>query len=314
LQLVIVGFPLLTAAELSMPNIHSSTLQRRIDSLLAVKQAPLWTIVAVVVLECAFALSFQLIVFPHHWLTPLSHLTHGLVNATLQANAILLIVVVGGAILLAGRLTLRDLGLRAEAIGPAVGFTLLLWVCINLFDVGYLLVAHLPVSLHPTWTKPGVLHTGGAFIAQIFGNALCEEILFRGFLTIQLAILLRRLGKGPALVLGVVLAQAVFAVIHVPLEIRMHHSWNEIWLLLPQLFATGVPLAVIYLATNNLLIAVGAHALSNEIMLICADPHGFIDDHSALLYIGLSLVFIAISYGTRRESVKAAVDGGRKVP
>jgi uncharacterized protein len=291
-----------------------SLLQRRIDFLLTAKQAPPWTIVAVVVLECAFALSFQLIVFPQHWLTPLSRLTHGLVNATLQANAILLIVVVGGLILLAGRLRLRDLGLRAEAIGPAVGFTLLLWVCVNLFDIGYLLVARMPISLHPTWTKPGVLRTCGAFIAQIFGNALCEEILFRGFLTIQLVMLLRRLGKAPALVLGVVLAQAVFALIHIPLEIRTHHSWAEIWLLLPQLFATGVPLAVIYLATNNLLIAVGAHALSNTIMLICTDPHGFIDDHSALLYIGLALAFVAFSYGTRRESVRAPVDDRRKVP
>jgi uncharacterized protein len=272
-----------------------SAMQPRVDSFLAAKQAPVWTLVAVVVLECASTPFFQQVVFPHHWLTPLSHMTHGLVNATLQANAMLLIVGVGGLILWAGRLRLRDLGLPAPAIGPALRFALLLWVCINLFDVGRLLVAHAPLALHPTWTDPGVLHTCGAFIAQIFGNALYEEILFRGFLTVQLVLLLRGLGKVPALVLGLVLAQAVFALIHVPLEIRTHHTWAEIWLLLPQLFVTGVALAVIYLATNNLLIAVGAHALANCIMLVCTDPHGFIDDHSTLLYVGLALVFVAIS-------------------
>jgi uncharacterized protein len=276
--------------------------QQRLDSFLAMKQAPVWTLVAVVALECASTPFFQQVVFPHHWLTPLSHLTHGLVNATLQANAIVLIVGVGGLILWAGRLRLRDLGLAAPAIGPAVGFTFLLWVCINLLDVGCLLVAHAPLTLHPTWTSPGVLHTCGDFLAQIFGNALYEEILFRGFLTVQLVLLLRRLGKVPALVLGVVVAQAVFALIHVPLEIRTHHTWAQIWLLLPQLFATGVALAVIYLATNNLLIAVGAHALANCIMLVCTDPRGFIDDHSGLLYTGLALVVIAISYATRRGS------------
>jgi uncharacterized protein len=248
------------------------------------------------VFECASAPFLQQIVFPRHWLTPVSHMTHGLVNSTLEANAILLVAGVGGLILLGGRLTLRDLGLRTDGIGPAVCFAFVLWAWVNLFDIAYLLAVHMPMSLHSTWTKPGVLPTCGAFVAQIFGNALYEEIVFRGFLTVQVAILLRRLGKVPALVLGIVLTQAVFALIHVPLEIRMHHTAAQIWPLLAQLFQTGVALAVIYLATNNLLIAVGAHALSNSIMLIFADPHGFIDDHSGLLYLGPALALIAVSY------------------
>jgi hypothetical protein len=70
------------------------------------------------------------------------------VNATLQANAIMLIAGVGGLTLLDARLTLLELGLRAQAIGSSVRFTFSLWVIINLFAIGYLLIRHKSISLH----------------------------------------------------------------------------------------------------------------------------------------------------------------------
>jgi uncharacterized protein len=171
-----------------------------------------------------------------------------------------LIVIVGGVILAGTRLSLRDLGLRAAAVGPAVCFTLLLWACINLFDLSWLVIGHQPLTLHPDWTKPRVLHTSGTFIGQIFGNALFEEIVFRGFLTVQVMLLLRRLGGFPSALLAIVLVQAAFAAPHVLLLMREELPWSDLW----PIFVTGIALAVIYLLTDNLLMAVGAHALINS--------------------------------------------------
>jgi hypothetical protein len=74
------------------------------------RRAPVWTIVAAVAAEFLLATFFQFIVFPRHWFTPVSHATSGLINSTLLANAIALIVIVAGVILLGGRLRPKDLG------------------------------------------------------------------------------------------------------------------------------------------------------------------------------------------------------------
>lgn len=265
----------------------ASLLRWRTDSLMATRQAPLWTLIAAVVVTYAYAALVQLYV-PRRWLTPLSHATHGLMNATLQVGVVILLLEVGGLILLCGRLRFRDVGLRRGTLGPAVLFTLALWAAVNLLDLAYLYFAHTQLSFNATWTQHGLPRTLGDFLGQIFGNALCEEIVFRGFLMVQIVLLLRRLGAIPALVLGVVAAQAVFALGHVPLEMRLQHPLAELGWILPKLFVFGVGFAVIYLATDNLLMAVGAHALSNYGMLILAGPGS--EDHSEWLYLALALV------------------------
>src|SRR5580704_5607981 len=123
--------------------------------------------------------------------------------------------------------------------------------------------------LDPGWTKP--MENAGLFVGQIFGNALYEEIVYRGFLTVQVYLLLRRLGRNLAMVLAVVMVQAVFATIHIPMLIVAGHGWAEVVAILPQLFIMGVALAIIYLVTGNLLIAVGAHALADAYMQIPRD-------------------------------------------
>jgi Type II CAAX prenyl endopeptidase Rce1-like len=88
---------------------------------------------------------------------------------------------------------------------------------------------------------------------------------------------------------ALVLVQAIFATIHVPMLIVAGHGWAEIVAILPELFIMGVALAIIYFMTGNLLMAVGAHALADAYMQIPRDATGYEDD-LGYLYVALALV------------------------
>lgn len=253
------------------------------------KRAPVWTIVAAVAAQFLLAPFFQFIVFPRHWFTPVSHATSGLINSTLLANAIALIVVVGGVILLGGRLRPKDVGLAGGSLAAGVWFTLALWLTVNALLIIVELSQSTSFAFNEMWRKPGALRVIGDLISQIFGTALDEEIVFRGFLTVQVILLLRPLGKSAAFILGIVAVQLLFASVHVPLLLEKGQHWAEIWSGLPLLFVFGTGSALLYFLTGNLFVAVGTHALINAVVLVPADP---LPSSHALdfLYLGLALV------------------------
>jgi uncharacterized protein len=272
------------------------------------KKAPVWLIIAVVLMHLGFAPFFNFVVFPNHWLSPVSSATLGLVNATLQANLFYIVVVIGGLLFLVGRMPPADVGWRRETLPAAIVYTLLLWAAANLLMVAVAAAKGLPLAFNESWAKPGVTRTIGAFLAQIFGNALCEETIFRGFLTIQVMLLLRPLGKSVAVITAVVLVQAFFASIHIPMLLNHGTSWTDILEALPMLFLAGVMFAVIYLATGNLFVAVGGHALVDAYMLIPRDAFGLSDNFG---FVYLVMVFAgALLWRFARLRFRPALAGG----
>jgi membrane protease YdiL (CAAX protease family) len=149
-------------------------------------------------------------------------------------------------------------------------FAAALWIIVNLAIIVISLAGGSALSLDPAWHKP--LANIGTFLAQIFGNALYEEIVYRGFLTVQAILLLQRFGKMPAVIGGVLIAQLFFATLHLPTLIAAGVSWDQALAFVPQAFAMGCMLAAIYLLTGNLLLAVAAHALTDSYMLIFSTP------------------------------------------
>lgn len=234
------------------------------------RRAPFGVIALIVLAPIFFDALFNLVVFKRGWLRPIYYATHGLIDVTLVANAVLLGVVVIGMIVWMGGLGARDLGMSWAKLRPGVLFGFVLWAIVNLGAIGYWLAQSKMLPLDPAWQKP--LANIGDLLGQIFGNALYEEIVYRGFLTVQIALLLQRFGKGTALIGGVVIAQGIFAVIHVPMLIVTGHDWSQIASFLPQVFAIGCILAAIYLMTGNLFLAVAPHALADAYMLIFAAP------------------------------------------
>jgi len=259
------------------------------DELWQTKRAPVWALVAVALAHIASAPFFNFLVFPHHWLTPLSRATFGLVSVTLQANLIIIAVVVFGVIFAGARLRPADVGWRSNKLPAAILFTLGLWATLNILAIAGAEFQGLPLALDESWTKPGVTRTFGAFIAQIFGNALAEETIFRGFLTVQLMLIFRPLGKIAACTFAVIVVQAFFASIHIPMLREHGVSWTDILQTLPELALIGTLLAIVYFATGNLFVAVGIHALVDASMLVVSN--GFhIHDYSDFIYLGLGLL------------------------
>jgi hypothetical protein len=83
------------------------------------------------------------------------------------------------------KLSLRDLGLTKNKLFAGMIGTLLLWIAINMVDLGMTLLTHSSISFNSDiFRNSNVVFA--ELLGQIFGNALLEEVLFRGFLLVQI--------------------------------------------------------------------------------------------------------------------------------
>jgi membrane protease YdiL (CAAX protease family) len=183
-------------------------------------------------------------------------------------------LIVGGLILLVARLRPIELGLRYHGILPALGFTAVLWVVLH----GWLIAAQLldgqPVALAEQWSTTPI-HAAGTIVGHFFGTALYEEIVFRGFLLVQLSIKFRVFLGGrrrSALILALMVSQALFAIAHVPHLLRRETPAGDYPFYLIDLFCHGLVFALVYARSGNLLLSVGAHGLMNGPGLLIASP------------------------------------------
>lgn len=200
------------------------------------------------------------VVFPGDWLAPLSRSTAGLIQPTLVVNLVglgITIAIMAGI----GRLRVRDLGLRREDVLPGIGSTVAYWLVLQLV----LVVVGLALggtSLNPDWGARSVAELAGSLIAQLFGNALHEEVLFRGLLMVQLFLLLAASDRSDrsAMAWAIVLVSVYFALTHVPSVLRHDYA---LAFELPRLFIAGITFALLYVYSGNLLFVVGVHGVGN---------------------------------------------------
>jgi hypothetical protein len=142
-----------------------------------VRQLAPRTIVAMWLVAAALALFHNYGLFRWSALTSLIEATHGLIGATRVANLIDLAVVVGGVLVAWGHARCRELGLRAGDVPRAVATTLAIWVALNLGAIVADLWVGERIELAAAWRAPA--RQAGDLAGQLFGNALCEEIVFR---------------------------------------------------------------------------------------------------------------------------------------
>lgn len=218
-----------------------------------------------------FALNYLVVfvLFPSGTLGILSRPTAGLVSSTLLANASMSLVLL---VFLKwfGGLTANDLGLRSNAWIAAIALTVAVWLALNLFQIVWAAIERAPLAVNPDWHRLGTPSTLGRFLGQLLGNALFEEVLFRGLFFQQISLHLMRGGvpRVRALVFSLVISQAIFAVAHVPLRLSSGMTLGALPAELALLFVLGVMLALLYWRTGNLFLVVGIHALSNAPLLI----------------------------------------------
>lgn len=216
----------------------------------------------------------------------------GLINSTLAANLLLLAVVVVGLLFGLGRLRLGDVGLYRRQIATALLGGLVVWTIFQLVALVMALMSG-TMSINSLWRDEGSAAAAGYLVAQLFGNSLYEEIVFRGFLFVQLLLHFssRFSRRWVSLTSALVLSQAIFALSHVPnrLFVGEYTLSDTLYNQLP-LFIFGLLFAFVYLRTRNLLLVVVIHALGNEPTAIVA-ASDTVFDITLLLLMVASILF-----------------------
>lgn len=197
-------------------------------------------------------------------LTALVEFTNGLINTTLLNTLLGTLLLVVGVAFWYGGLRPRDVGLVLERLPIGIGLTVFIWVVFTAIQFLYSLYVG-DFSVHPDWTNPGATETFGVLLGQVFGNAPFEELAFRGFLLVQLYLLLD--GKWwqdnhtARVATAIVGSSLPFALLHLPLVL-----WADVGLDLSHVglvFVLGSLLALVYIRTRNIFFTIGLHAMMN---------------------------------------------------
>lgn len=201
---------------------------------------------------------------------PIAEMSYYFINSTLQANLISLLIF-GFIIFKIGKHNLSSLWLTKEKLKTALWIGIIFWLIFQITVIIYVFFSKETLSLHPHINKEI-----GALLGQLFGNALNEELIFRGIFFLQLYIILRnRLSNRMALIISIIITQLFFAVIHLPNRILVKHYEN---LIVDQirLFIMGALFVLLYIRTQNFALCVIIHALCNyPLRIFNSDfPHG----------------------------------------
>jgi membrane protease YdiL (CAAX protease family) len=201
--------------------------------------------------------------FKNGYFGPITKITNGWVNATLAANFIGFLFEVVIILMIIGRLSPRDLGIKREKLLSGFLGTLLFWLTINIFEFLIALFSNIKLEFNnEIVSNPNMVF--GTLFGQLFGNALLEEIVFRGFMFVQIYLLLTNIKKEKVRILGaVLLSQLIFAVIHIPNRIYSGLVGVEYVFDFIQLVIMGIIFSYIYFATKNLFFVIGIHSLIN---------------------------------------------------
>jgi membrane protease YdiL (CAAX protease family) len=187
-------------------------------------------------------------------------------------------------VVLIGRLRPSDLGWKAENLVAGLLTLVGVWAALQLVVALVALASGEGLAWHDDWLDEPNLVVIGWLVGHLFGTAAVEETAYRGFLLPQLTLWLgqRRWRLGIALV-G---SQLLFALSHIP-------QWVEFGMETPFtpaiVFLLGLVFAGIYLATENLFIAMAFHALHDAPTPLLASP---VDPH--LIMLILEVIFLAV--------------------
>lgn len=189
-------------------------------------------------------------------------LTDGLVTYTLANTWVGILLTVGFVALWYGSLGLEDLGVVSSKLPVAVAVTLGCWLIFTLAQVVVGLAAG-ELSLYSAWIDPGLTATIGEAIGYFFGNVIFEELAFRGFLMVQLYLVLdgewwqaNELARILAAIGG---SSLLFTLFHVPAFLLGGIGLD----FLAFIFLYAVLLCLVYIRTRNIFLAMGVHGLAN---------------------------------------------------
>ena len=213
----------------------------------------------------------QFVVFPDSnrwapWCVAVYRATQGLIDFTLMLGLALQLLIIGILVIGIGRLRPRELGLDIAKLPAGVAWTFAAWLAAQLVTLLICVVAGEPIGLNPAWSFGSWTQPAGKWIAQLFGNAALEEVLYRGFLFPQCVWLASSWFRDRSdrwwIAISLLISQGWFALGHIPFNF-VGGGWSGQWLLIFQ-FLMGLAFCGIYIRTGNLFLAIGFHALANN--------------------------------------------------
>jgi len=235
-----------------------------------VKEVPWKVILVFLAASITLASVINLVLFPSPFFNPVDRATGGLIDATLQAN--ILNILLFSLILFGwGKLRPKDVGLDSVKLKQGISLTALLWIVTQAI---VLLVNWINGDIHPDpiWGQRGVKVVIGWLIAQLLGNALYEEMSYRGFYLSQFYLKLRMQNERSRRTVSVLAMLTLFILSHIPNRIFAGYALADIPLDFALLFTWGLLFTLIYLVSENLFLAVGVHALLNKPTTITEAP------------------------------------------
>ncbi|MDX2139502.1 MAG: type II CAAX endopeptidase family protein [Chloroflexota bacterium] len=250
------------------------------------------TLLLFVVIHAVLITVVNLLLFANGTFHPLLAWTSGMVGGTLVVNAVLLVILIGGICLWFGRLRPYDVGWIPAHLGAGALATLALWAAAQVIHVLSGWLTHGQIALAPPLAAGGAVVLLGLLMGQVFGNALFEELAYRGFLFPQLYLRIHGDGQQPWLrfLLTLLISQTIFALVHIPNRLYLGMTISEIIPDLALLTVWGVLFTLIYLRTDNLFLVVGIHALGNAPTTLFATAPALQGSGASLLIYALAAV------------------------
>lgn len=261
------------------------------------------TLIIFIIAHFALTAVVNLVFFAGNAFRPLASATGGLLTGSLIANLVFIAVLVGLIILFGGKLRLSDLGLAPRRLPADLLAALGLWSAAQMIHLIAGWWTSGVVAINPEWVERGAGFMLGLLLMQIVGNALFEEIAYRGFLLPQLYLRLTRLAAHPwaRLLIALLLSQAAFALSHIPNRIYLGMPAAEIGADLLMLLGWGAFYSLIYLRSGSLLLVVAVHALGNAPTTIFATAPRLAGGGESLLIYTLALLAIFVIPALRRR-------------
>jgi membrane protease YdiL (CAAX protease family) len=238
----------------------------------------------------------NLVLFPSPFFDLIERATGGLIDATLQAN-FLNILLFSLIVFVWGKLRPIDVGLDWMKIAQGLSLTALIWIMTQAL---VLLINWINGDIHldPVWSQRGATTVIGGLIAQLLGNAFFEEMSYRGFYLSQFYLKFKMQNEKWRSVWSVLAMLILFILSHIPNRIFAGYTLAEIPQDFALLFIWGLFFTVIYLVSGNLFLAIGVHALLNKPTMVteATFPAG-------MLVAFLALILLIVLWLRRRSSV-----------
>lgn len=278
--------------------IKTMTMKMR-ETVENVETIPLAWLTGLIIIEIIVAMFINLNVFRNIDFTWFHRMTGGLINATLIVNTFMILFFIVICLLLVLKMSPEALGIRTNKIWFGLIRTFDVWLGLNIINIILMVIIDGKPYINQSFGQYGVLAVIGAFLGQLLGNALFEEVFFRGFLMAQMIAwvhLIRQVKysedqiSSKSVWIGMAISQVIFALMHIPNRIYSGFSLGQALLSVIVLFIIGMLLAWLYLVSNNLFLVIGLHTLLNSPTLIFEGVTTYYFILIAILGFGISMV------------------------